>query len=89
MEQIRRLEDKICIITGAASGIGEATAQLFAKEGARVIVADVQENKGVAVAKGITDEEGVATFFRLDVTDEAGWARIIDFTHQEYDDSMS
>jgi len=84
MEQTRRLEDKICLITGAASGIGEATAQLFAKEGARVIVADVQENKGVAVAKGITDEEGVATFFRLDVTDEAGWARIIDFTHQEY-----
>ena len=46
MEHAGRLEGKVCIITGAASGIGEATAQLFSKEGARVIVADMQEDKG-------------------------------------------
>ena len=84
MEQTRRLEDKVCIITGGASGIGEATAQLFAKEGARVIVADMEEDKGTAVAKDITGKGGVATFQRLDVTDEEGWARILDFTLREY-----
>jgi NAD(P)-dependent dehydrogenase (short-subunit alcohol dehydrogenase family) len=84
MEQTRRMEDKICLITGASSGIGEATAQLFAKEGARVIVADMEEDKGIAVAKGITNEGGVATFYRLDVTDEEGWAQMVDFTIQEY-----
>ena len=84
MEQTRRLEDKVCIITGAASGIGEATAQLFAKEGARVIVADMEEDKGIAVAKGITDEGGSATFNRLDVASEDGWEQILDFSLREY-----
>jgi len=84
MEHARRLEGKVCIITGAASGIGEATAQLFAKEGARVIVADMQKDKGLSVAKGITEEGGVATFHSLDVTDEEGWAQILDFSLREY-----
>ena len=80
MEQSRRLEDKVCIITGATSGIGEATAQLFAKEGAKVIVADIQEGKGHSVAKGIADKGGAAAYYGLDVTDEEGWTNIIDFT---------
>ena len=84
MEQTRRLEDRVCIITGAASGIGEATAQRFAKEGAQVIIADIQEDKGHSVAKGIVNKGGVATFHRLDVTDEEGWSQIVDFISQEY-----
>ena len=84
MEKSRRLGGKVCIITGAASGIGETTAQLFAKEGARVIVADIQEEKAKTVTQGITDGGGVAFSHHLDVTDEDGWVRIIDFTLREY-----
>ena len=46
-----RLEDKVAIITGAGQGIGEAYARRFAKEGARVVVADVNAEKGAAVAR--------------------------------------
>ena len=84
MDKSRKLEGKVCIITGAASGIGEATAQLFAKEGACVIVADIQEDKARAVIQGIKDGGGVASFHCLDVTDEDGWVRLIDFTLREY-----
>jgi len=84
MEQTKRLEEKVCIVTGAASGIGEATARLFAKEGAHVVIADNQEDKGIKVADGITDEGGVSSFFNLDVTDEAGWANLVAYTLKTY-----
>ena len=63
-----RLEGKIAVITGAASGIGEATAIRFVEEGARVIACDIQVETGRAVAARLGDS---ARFIEADVTDEA------------------
>jgi 3alpha(or 20beta)-hydroxysteroid dehydrogenase len=72
-----RIDDKVVIVTGAARGTGEATARLLAREGARVVVADVLEEPGRRVAK---DLEGKGLFERLDVTSEADWKRVVEAT---------
>jgi NAD(P)-dependent dehydrogenase (short-subunit alcohol dehydrogenase family) len=79
-----RLKDKVAIVTGAASGMGAATARLFAREGARVVVADLLEAEGAAVAKAICDAGGEARFHRLDVTSEADWAALVADTVSAY-----
>lgn len=70
-----RLEGKIAVITGAASGIGEATAIRFVEEGARVVVSDVQAEAGRAVAERLGD---AARFILTDVTVEAEVAAAVD-----------
>nr|UXE45136.1 cyclopentanol dehydrogenase [uncultured bacterium] len=76
-----RLKDKVALITGAASGMGAATARLFAREGAKaVVVADVLDKEGEAVVADIRKAQGKADFIHLDVTDEAGWKAAIDRT---------
>jgi len=65
-----RLQDKVCLITGAGSGIGEATARLFASEGARVVVADVDDRGAKATVSGIRKNGGDAVAEHVDVTDE-------------------
>lgn len=66
-----RLKDKVCLITGAGSGIGEATARLFAQEGAQVVVADIDEAAGNRTAEAIRRDGGSGVAQRVDVTDEA------------------
>ncbi|XP_008812964.2 short-chain dehydrogenase reductase 3b-like [Phoenix dactylifera] len=63
-----RLEGKVAIITGAASGIGEAAARLFASNGATVVIADIQDELGTAVAASISP--GKCSYKHCDVTDE-------------------
>ena len=65
------LEGKIALVTGGASGIGRATAGIFAREGAKVVVADVLEDGGAETACMIEDAGGEAAFVRCDVTDPA------------------
>jgi meso-butanediol dehydrogenase / (S,S)-butanediol dehydrogenase / diacetyl reductase len=64
-----RLQGKIALITGAASGIGEATAKTFAREGASVVVVDLNEKDGKRVVNEIHADGGVADFHRADVGD--------------------
>jgi 3-oxoacyl-[acyl-carrier protein] reductase len=68
-----RLQDKVSIITGAGQGIGESYARRFAAEGAKVVVADVNEEKGKAVAASIG---GAAVFEKVDVSSEADTQRL-------------
>lgn len=68
-----RLEGKVALITGAARGQGAAEARMFAKEGAKVVLADVSDPEGTAVAAEITEAGGDAIFVHLDVTNEDEW----------------
>jgi len=72
-----RLEGKVALISGAASGMGAATARRFAREGAKVMIGDQLDEDGQAVADGIVKANGTAAFMHLDVTDEAGWRDIV------------
>ena len=76
-----RVEGKVAIVTGGASGMGRADAQLLAAQGARVVVADLNEADGQAVAEGIGD---AAVFMRLDVSDEQNWAAVVAQTVERF-----
>jgi NAD(P)-dependent dehydrogenase (short-subunit alcohol dehydrogenase family) len=72
-----RLTGKVALITGGASGMGQSEATLFAREGARVVVADVLETDGRQTADKIGAGGGQARFQKLDVTSEAEWQAAI------------
>ena len=65
-----RLEGKVTIITGGGSGMGKTAAELFAREGARVVVSDVSEAAGEGVVSAVRAAGGDATFVRADVSNE-------------------
>jgi NAD(P)-dependent dehydrogenase (short-subunit alcohol dehydrogenase family) len=75
--QAGRLDGKVCLITGAGSGIGQASARLFAKEGARVVVADIDEKAAKATVAVIRKAGGEAAAERVDVTDEADTVALV------------
>ena len=80
-----RLQGKIAIVTGSAEGIGQATARLFAHEGAKVVVADINEEKGIRIAQEIKDIGDEAMYIRLDVTSEENWQSLMKETVERYE----
>jgi 2,5-dichloro-2,5-cyclohexadiene-1,4-diol dehydrogenase 2 len=70
---MKRLDGKVALISGAASGLGEAQAILYAREGAEVVLGDIQDELGAKVVERIRADGGEAVYTRLDVTDMASW----------------
>ena len=79
-----RLRDKVVIITGGVGGIGSATVRRFAVEGAKLVIVDLFQKEGEALASELKDGSYAATFISLDVTDEQQWIRAVDATIERY-----
>ena len=82
--QVQRLLGKVAIVTGGASGIGEATCILFARHGAKVVLADLSEERAGQVAKRIRQEGGTALAFKTDVTQEGDIRELVDRVCSEF-----
>ena len=79
-----RLANKVAIITGAAQGIGEGIARVFVAEGARVVIADIKDEAGEAVAASLRRSGGRAGFVHADVTSESDVRRLVERTVEEH-----
>ncbi|MGA0263167.1 MAG: SDR family NAD(P)-dependent oxidoreductase, partial [Ilumatobacteraceae bacterium] len=79
---MNRLSGKVALITGAASGLGRTAAELFASEGAKVVVADLAD--GDEVISAIDATGGEATYVRCDVTDADSVAAAVEHAREEY-----
>lgn len=77
----KRLEGKVAVVTGAASGIGEATVRRFVAEGCRVVIGDIQEEQGKAIAKELGDS---AAFAVCNVTKEDDVANLVDLAIKQF-----
>jgi NAD(P)-dependent dehydrogenase (short-subunit alcohol dehydrogenase family) len=78
------LDGKVALVTGGASGIGRATALTFAREGAKLIIADMNEDGGQQTVHMITENSGNATFVQVDVTQATAIEAMISKTVQTY-----
>ncbi|MGK0291259.1 MAG: 3(or 17)beta-hydroxysteroid dehydrogenase, partial [bacterium] len=78
---MHRLEGKVALITGSARGIGQAIAELFSHEGAKVILSDINDELGKKVTKQIGDS---AEYIHLDVSQESDWKIASKFIQEKY-----
>ena len=81
---MKLLENKVAIITGSASGIGKAAAILYAREGATVVISDIDEKAGIAVANEIKKNGGEAMFVKTDSSDPVANKNLVDQTVAKY-----
>lgn len=81
---MQNFTDKVAMITGASAGIGKATAIAFAKAGAKVVVADINQKDGEAVVNEITQAGGTAMFVPCDVTNDQQVMSLVDATIEAY-----
>ena len=79
-----RLQDKVALVTGAGAGIGKAIAETFAKDGAKIVVNDMNPTTGQAVADGISKGGGTAAFVQADVSKETDAVKIVHFAVETY-----
>ncbi|KGN64239.1 zerumbone synthase [Cucumis sativus] len=80
----KRLAGKVALITGGASGIGESTVRLFVENGAKVVVADVQDDLGAVLCKELDDTGFNVSYFHCDVTDESDISNAVDYAVEKY-----
>lgn len=81
---MKQLQDKVVIITGSAMGMGRATADLFAEQGAKVIVADFNDKAGQAAVEEITAQGGTAAFCKVDISKSEQVAAMVKFAVDTY-----
>lgn len=79
-----RLENKVAVVTGATSGIGEAVARMFAQEGAKVIATGRNKEKGESLVRGIEEEGGTAAFIACDLRKKESINQLRDFAYKKY-----
>ena len=79
-----RVQNKVAIITGAASGVGKADAELLAREGAHVVLTDLNESEGLKAAEAIKAKGGSALFLKHDIADEESWKAVIAKTEETF-----
>jgi NAD(P)-dependent dehydrogenase (short-subunit alcohol dehydrogenase family) len=81
---MRRLEGRVAVVTGGASGIGRATAYRLAEEGAKVVLTDIQDEAGELVAKHLRELGHEATYLHHDVSSQPDWERVVEQALEEY-----
>lgn len=82
---VMRLENRVAIITGASHGIGKESALLFASEGAKVLMVDLDETAGQSLVQQIQEAGGLADFVHADVSKSEDWERLIERAEQQFD----
>jgi NAD(P)-dependent dehydrogenase (short-subunit alcohol dehydrogenase family) len=81
---MRRLEGRVALVTGGASGIGKATVYRLAEEGARVLFTDIQDEAGEEIARHLVELGREASYLHHDVTSQADWERAVEHALTEY-----
>ena len=81
---MKKLKNKIALVTGATSGIGEACAKLFAEHGAKVVLCGRNAEKGILIEREIYDKGGDAKFICCDISNEEQVAKLISSTIETY-----
>lgn len=81
---MKRLQGRVAVVTGGASGIGKATAYRLAEEGAKVLVTDIQDEEGALVVKHLTELGHDAVYVHHDVSLEADWVNVVDVAMETY-----
>lgn len=79
-----RLKGKVAIVTGGASGIGEATVKEMIKEGANVVITDISDEKGEELAKSLNKEEKKAVYLHVDVSNEEQTKKMVELVEREF-----
>ena len=79
-----RVEGKVALVTGAAAGLGYADARVLAREGATVVMTDINESDGKPAAAAIREAGGAAEFRRQDVSSEQEWQEIVDYIREAH-----
>ncbi len=81
---MKRLQGRVAVVTGGASGIGKATAYRLADEGAKVLVTDIQDEEGALVVKHLTELGHDAVYVHHDVSSEPDWVNVVDAAMETY-----
>lgn len=79
-----RVKNKVAIVTGGASGLGKSSAILLAREGAKIVVTDLNEGHGKEVVQMIREEGGEAIFIKQDVSKESDWGTVVNATQETF-----